>query len=270
MNGYEKAISMLNKGFECIALDKNKRPLHRFKDITIDESFLNANRQLYERTSVLGVLTKKVWCIDIDLNHSDNKNGFESIEANPFKTEIKHNAERTLIQATASGGMHIIFKKREGVPYSQKIGYLKGVDIKANNNNYFVLAGSMTAKGVYKANNKAPQYYEGELESRIFSTRGSYSDQSAERYSLNNILPNYDLSHVEMIRGNGGRGKQAYKRIIDGVSDDRNNDLYLAVSYCKACDVDIEPLKTLIGTVKGNDEFTAEEFNRTVESALNG
>ena len=50
--------------------------------------------------------------------------------------------------------------------------------------------------------------------------------------------------------GKGGEGKQAYQRIVNGESEYRNNDLYKAASYARQCNVDIEPLRILIGDNK--------------------
>lgn len=126
---------------------------------------------------------------------------------------------------------------------------MPSVDIKAHPNNYFVLAGSKTVKGKYTHNGVRVTKYEGEFEERIFSKRGNYSQQVLDDYSVQNTLNNYDFSHLQNY-GKGGLGKQAYQRIVDGQSTERNNDLYLAVSYAKQCNVDIEPLRVLIGDVK--------------------
>lgn len=92
--------------------------------------------------------------------------------------------------------------------------------------------------------------------------------EDKETQKVNEILKDYDFSHLPQLNGQGGRGKQAYQRIIDGVWESRNNDLFMAVSYAKVKSISIEPLKVLIGTVKGSDEFTEEEFYKTVQSAF--
>lgn len=270
LNGYEVSKLLLEKGIQCIPLNEMKVPKVGFKDIPITVTFLETYKWIYEQANVLGVLTRGIWCIDVDKNHGNSKDGFLSLEANPFYNELDENTKNTMIQSAPSGGMHIIFKKREGVEYQQKIAYLDGVDIKANDNNYFVLAGSITDKGIYQSNNQKTQFYQGEFENRIFGSRGNFIDQVMERYSVKNVMANYDFSHLSMPKGKGGLGKQAYQRIIDGTSVERNNDLYLAVSYAKECNVDIEPLRILIGNSKGKDFFTESEFDKTVRSALEG
>ncbi len=270
MDGLYYAKELLKAGVPTIPLSANKTPTIKFANATIDVAFIDSNAESYESASGLGVLTRKWWCIDVDRNHADGVDGFESIKTTPFIDEIAEIASQTMRQETPSGGLHLIFEKRKGVTYSQKIGYLPGVDIKANDNNYFVLAGSKSHSGEYTSNDKLPIPYAGEFEGRIFGSPGNYREQIMNKYSVKQSLSSYDFSHLPMPKGKGGRGKQAYERIINGTSEDRNNDLFLAVSYAKACNVEIEPLRAIIGTVKGRDVFTESEFNKTAESALKG
>lgn len=267
MNGYEVAMYNLTMGVQCIPLNEFKTPKISFKDIPIDETFIQGNQWLYEQANCLGILTRGLWCIDID-NHDDSKNGFASLESVPYFQELDANARQTMIQSTPSGGMHIIFKKHPGIEYSQKIAYLDGVDIKANDNNYFVMAGSVTAKGIYRRNDLPPKEYDGDFEKRIFGNQGNFVQQIMDRYSAKNVMSNHDFSHLPPKKGKGGLGKKAYQRILEGASLDRNNDLYLAANYANACGVSIEPLKTIIGTVKGKDRFSENEFWKTVNSAV--
>ncbi|WP_028125164.1 bifunctional DNA primase/polymerase [Eremococcus coleocola] len=262
MNGYDLAIDLLNYGLQIIPLDQHKKPIVAFKDITIDSDFVNRNIEAYSKVSAFGMLTRGVWCIDIDLH---GHNGFESLKRIPYYDELVDNAKNTMVQSTPSGGKHIIFKKHNGIEYGQKIGYLDGVDIKAHDNNYFVFGGSVTKKGKYEITNlHEPVYYEGDFEKHIFSVRGNFEEQKINKYSVAATLTNYDFSHLT---GSGGLGKEAYERIIKGESIERNNDLYLASSYAKQCSKPIEPLKKLIGNVKNGDVFTESEWIATVNSA---
>lgn len=265
MSGYHVAKLLLQKDIQVIPLDEYKVPTVAFKDIEIDNNFIESYKAMYHKTFVLGVLARGVWCIDIDVNHSLGKNGFESLEYIPYYEEIVSNMNNTLVQTTPSGGKHIIFKKRNGIEYRQKIDYLPSVDIKAHPNNYFVLGGSQTVKGTYTYNSNVTNNYNGEFENRIFEKRGSYAQQTLEPYSVKNVLPEYNFDHLN--NGEGGLGKQAYQRIIDGKSTERNNDLFLAATYAKQYNIDIEPLRILIGDVKDGDEITESEWEATVESA---
>ncbi|MGC4388130.1 bifunctional DNA primase/polymerase, partial [Streptococcus suis] len=73
-------------------------------------------------------------------------NGFESLK------KWKHLGliEPTLQAKTASGGKHLFYFKRDDCPISQMIGFLPGVDIKAHENNYVLVAPSATEKGQYE------------------------------------------------------------------------------------------------------------------------
>ena len=268
MDMYQRALYLAEKGIQTIPLDHNKKSIVTFKDIQITPSFIRTNEELYRSTTVLGCLTRDLWCIDIDKDHKDGQNGFESIEANPFAEEILKNATNTFRQVTPSGGLHLIFKKKNDVNYGQKLGYLDGVDIKAHNNNYFVFAGSVTSKGTYTNNDKPPAFYDGEFENRIFSTKGNFQEQIMAKYSVENVFSNTDFSYLPSNKGKGGKGKEAYQRIIDGQSVMRNNDLFLASSYAKQYNLDLEPLKILIGGQNSNgDVFTESEWQATVNSA---
>lgn len=265
MTGYHVAKELLRKNIQVIPLNDYKKPTVSFADVIIDNDFIEYHEYKYQNTNVLGVLTRGVWCIDIDVDHAEDKNGFESLEHIPFYDEVVTNAKNTMVQTTPSGGRHIIFKKRDGINYGQKIDYLPSVDIKVHSNNYFVLAGSRTAKGVYTHNGVRVTEYDGEFEQRIFEKRGNYTQQTLEPHSVKNVLPDYNFDHLG--NGSGGLGKQAYQRIINGESSERNSDLYLAASYAKQCNIDIEPLKVLVGDVRNGDEFKHSEWEGTVRSA---
>ncbi|MGW9860563.1 bifunctional DNA primase/polymerase-like protein [Staphylococcus epidermidis] len=265
MTGYHVAKHLLRKDIEVIPLNDFKKPSVSFADKTITNDFIEYHSNIYSQANVLGVLTRGVWCIDIDVDHKDGANGFDSLKNIPFYNELVENAQNTLVQTTASGGKHLIFKKRDSINYGQKIGYLPSVDIKAHPNNYFVLAGSRTAKGIYTHNGNSVVEYQGDFEQRIFSKVGNYEQQTLEPYSIRKTLSNYSFEHIKT--GKGGEGKRAYERIINGQSEYRNNDLFKAVSYANQCNVDIEPLRILIGDNKNGDIFTERDWEATVRSA---
>lgn len=266
MRNYAIALYMLEKGVQCIPLNENKKPLLGFASVTITEDFINNHHQEYMTAAALGALTRGIWCIDLD-KHGGFVTGYRSMTEIDYYSELDYNAMRTWVQSTPSGGMHIIFKKQNGIDYSQKISYMRNVDVKAHDNNYFVLGGSVTRRGMYLSNGQPPVSYQGDFEERIFNWEGSTFDgQILERHSMRKALPNVDFSFLYPV-GKHGRGKAAYERIIHGESIERNNDLFLAASYAKHCKVDIEPLTVLIDSVKERDQFTEKEFWKTVDSA---
>lgn len=274
MTGYDVAMSLLQDGLQAIPLNYEKKPKVSFGDIPITEDFINANCEAYYTSQAMALLCRGIWCMDIDINHARDENGFESLqELEDVWPDIVRNAQQTYVQYTPRGGRHLVFKKCEGIDYGQHGGYLKGVDIKAHDNNFFVMSGSQTVTGVYTDNGKEIQYFDGTyldyfngtFEDRIFSSGGSFDDQTLEKYKV--PKPVYYGEYTFQSNGQGGKGKQAYQRIVEGVADLRNEDLFLAASYAKACNVEIEPLKILIGTRKGKDIFTETEFWNTVNSA---
>ncbi|MGF3073538.1 bifunctional DNA primase/polymerase [Facklamia sp. P13069] len=263
MDGYRAALLFLEEGLQTVPLDKNKKPILSFRDLEISKIFIEKNKYAYSKVTALGALTRGIWCIDIDVHGS---NGYESLKDSSYYEELKENLKKTLVQKTPSGGLHIIFKKRECFSYGQKINYLDGVDIKAHDNNYFVIGGSVTSKGKYEITNVSePKFYEGEFESLIFSNFKNYKDQMLSKYSIRTTLKNYDLSHLGSV--GSGLGKQAYERILARQSTERNNDLYLASTYAKQCGVSLEPLRVLIGDNKNGGIFTESEWIATVNSA---
>lgn len=276
MSRLQEAERLLELGIQTVPLDGKKRPTVAYKDIEVTKQFIEDNKKAYSQTTSLGALCRGIWCIDIDVNHTEGVNGFESLEYLPFDEELKQNMAQTMVQRTPSGGKHVIFVKRDGIDYKQKINYVPGVDIKANYNNTFTVAGSVTTKGVYKLDEfKSDKSksditpYEGDFEQRIFSGRGNYSQQVTDKYSMANVLDDYDFSHLSSNKKGEGLGKKAYDRIVDGNSGDRNNDLFLAVSYAVQCNISVEPLKVLIGDDKGGDIFTQSEWKATEKSARN-
>ncbi|AMB94415.1 bifunctional DNA primase/polymerase [Aerococcus sanguinicola] len=269
MNGYECALSLLQTGIQVIPMIE-KMPMLKFANVPITEGFINYHASKYKQAQGLAVLCRGVWCVDFDTPKTySEKHGLEAIKLIPYYDEFVANAKKTWQQTTPSGGSHVIFRKNEGINYSQHIGYLENVDIKAHDNNYFMLDGSKTNNGRYQSNKVAPICYKGDFEKRIFSRSGNYEQQTMDKYSAKNVLKNYDFSYIPSRRTGDGEGKRAYERIINGTSIMRNNDLFKAVSYAKTCKQPIEPLKCVIGTVKNGDEFTAKAWEATVNSALN-
>lgn len=276
MDCYEAALLLLEDEYQTIPINYYKRPKLEFKNVPITKEFIEANKTVYQEAKGLALLCRGIWCIDIDVNHDEGENGFESLqELEDVWPDIVKNGQNTFVQTTPRGGKHLVFRKVDGIDYRQHIGYLKGVDIKAQDNNFFVLTGSQTASGEYTNNVKDIayfdgtyiDYFDGTFEDRIFSSGGSYDKQTLEKYDTKYIMPDYKFSSMPSFERKGGAGKQAYQRIIECTSENRNDDLFLAATYAKQCDVPLEPLRILIGDSKNGDTFTEEEWQATVDSA---
>ena len=83
MTGYHVAKYLLTKHIQVIPLNEYKKPSVSFADIDITNDFIEYHSSLYHQTHVLGVLTRGVWCIDIDVDHQEGSNGLESLKMIP-------------------------------------------------------------------------------------------------------------------------------------------------------------------------------------------
>ncbi len=273
------ALSFLSKGYQVIPLSrKTGTPITQFKDIPVTEEFINS---LNWDNCDIALLMRGIWCIDIDthnmdeelakqlkdmihifgadllsvLKTNDNHNlgldGYSSLFNYEYKEEILNNAKNTYIEQTTSGGLHILFRKQDGIDYSQKISVLDGIDIKANDNNYVKIFPSV-GREVLQAVKELP-VYKGKFEKEIFRPPKIVTNYFSE------YLPN-------KITGNHA-GKEAFDRVATGSSINRNDDLFKAACWAFENNQDISDLYSIVGTIKGRDVFTPEEFERTIESA---
>lgn len=273
------ALSFLKKGYQVIPLSKKTgRPIIKFKDIQITEDIIKSIDWL---ECDYALLMRGMWCIDIDTHDMDEKlakelktmiktmgidmlsvlstdqynnglDGYSSLLNNEHKEELISNFKNTFLEITDSGGMHILFKKRDGVDYSQKIGVLKGIDIKANDNNYVKIFPS-DGREVLQAVKELPNY-KGKFEEVIFKPKENFTTY----FSGSIVKPKSTGNH---------EGREAYERVATGTSYNRNDDLFKGACWAFENDIDIDDLSSIIGTVKGRDVFTREEFELTIESA---
>lgn len=101
----------------------------------------------------IGVATRGFIVLDVDINHADESDGYNSLEVleNSFDK-----LPETLTVKTAGGGLHLYFKVPDGLKLPQKIAFLNGVDIKANQNNYVLLPPSQVKGDPYTFDKKLP------------------------------------------------------------------------------------------------------------------
>ena len=130
------ALAYQAKGLSVLPI-AGKHPLIKFADrdpLTADE--IKAIWQKHPFAQI-ALRTDKFFVVDIDRNHEDNVDGFNSIEQLPAEY-----FPETLAQETKHGGQQLFFLKRGDMRVNQLIGYLPGVDVKAHPNNYVVVAPS--------------------------------------------------------------------------------------------------------------------------------
>ena len=274
------ALSFLKKGYQVIPLSKKTgRPIIKFKDIQITEDIIK-NINWFDCDYAL--LMRGMWCIDIDTHkmtdeklasdlkimmqtmgvdllsvlsterYNNGLDGYSSLLKSEYKEELIGNFKKTFVEITASGGMHILFKKRDGVDYSQKPSVLPSIDIKAHDNNYVKIFPS-DGREVLQAVKELP-HYKGKFEEAIFKPKENFTTY----FSGSIVKPKSTGNH---------EGREAYERVATGTSYNRNDDLFKGACWAFENDIDIDDLTSIIGTVKGRDIFTREEFELTIESA---
>lgn len=138
------AIAYAKKGFSVIPISpESKRPLIKFANLpplTVEEitalwcKYPNAN---------IALRTDKFIVLDVDRHEID---GFESLK----KLHHPEWFANTLTEKTAHNGLHFFYRKPKNIKMTQVIGILPGVDLKANKNNYVVVAPSTFDYGNYK------------------------------------------------------------------------------------------------------------------------
>lgn len=279
MTYHDTALAFLKKGYQVIPLSrKTGSPIIKFKDIPITEDIIKSVNWF---NCDYALLMRGIWAIDIDTHNMDETiagglkfllrsqkadllsvlstdqhdyglDGYSSILRSEHKDELIKNFNNTFLELTASGGMHALFKKRDGVDYSQKIGVLKGIDIKANDNNYVKIFPS-EGREVLQAVKELP-FYDGEFEKTVFEPK----QQIITQYFSDSLPSTLNSNH---------EGKEAYDRIITGTCINRNDDLFKASCWAIENNQSLADLMVIIGTTKGRDVFTQEEFERTIESA---
>lgn len=139
------ALQYQKLGFAVIPINpKNKRPMIEFADkpkMTAEEI-----ADFWDQHPNANIALKTTSFFVIDIDKHGKENGFESLKRWKYLNLI----EPTLQAKTASGGKHLFYFKRDDCPISQMIGFLPGVDIKAHENNYVLVAPSATDKGMYE------------------------------------------------------------------------------------------------------------------------
>ncbi|MGT2761941.1 bifunctional DNA primase/polymerase [Streptococcus intermedius] len=141
----EYALQYQKLGFGVIPMNpKSKAPLMEFADQP--KMSPEQIEEAWTRWPNANIALRTIDFFVIDIDKHGKSNGFESLK------KWKHLGliEPTLQAKTASGGKHLFYFKRDDCPISQMIGFLPGVDIKAHENNYVLVAPSATDKGQYE------------------------------------------------------------------------------------------------------------------------
>lgn len=250
------ALHYQKNGFSVIPIDKkSKRPLTKFKNKSFTEHEI---KLLWKENpdANIAVRTDNFFVIDIDV-HGDI-DGFESFN----NWEGKDLIPETTQAITPTGGRHIFLKKPKGVSINQSVGFLDGVDIKANDNNYVLVAPSNTTNGSYVWDK------ENSLEG------GKFAESPIELIELighTRKTVARDLSS----KGNSGYSSQTaklFEKIVFGLGDTggRNNSLASLIGGLLLRGVDEEAVYklALLANHYTPNQLPENEVDATYESML--
>lgn len=284
------ALALNAKGYQCIPLNpSNNTPCYAFKNIDITPAVINDMNWSNKR---IGILCRGIYILDIDthnlcaidrekikqnfisngldyiyqLNYGNqNLGGYSTLKNSPYFEEIINSARSSYVEVTKSGGLHIIFKKQNipEITYSQKIDVFRdsfgnGIDIKAHDNNYCVIAPSSGYTSIIKGQ---IDFYHGNLEDNLFN---NISDRQAQL--ARELFPEITTKFHQSSRAHSS--SKAYHRLLSGKSTSRNNDLFKAACYLLENNLSLRPLEIIVGTVnEAGDIFSEAEFIATIKSA---
>ena len=248
------ALHYQKLGYSVIPIDKkSKRAITKFKDKTFSE---NEIRRFWHEQPDANIAWRTTDFFVIDIDVSVTENGYESLK----KWELSQYIPKTLTATTPSGGKHIFLKKPKGIELSQDIRVKPGIDIKANKNNYVLVAPSNNAKGSYKWDKSTEQMAEAPAE--IISILQT-SKQPKEPMSFTT-----DYSRGEF----SSKTAKLFEQVVFGLGDKggRNNALasFVGGLLMRGVDVDATYLLAKIANHYTPDSLPADELDRTFESMV--
>lgn len=249
------AFEYFNRGYSVIPMGQNKAPLIKFADkkisaselVKIWDDFPNAN---------IALRTTDFMVIDVDgLTGADN---FEEIYDKEWFPD-------TLTATTASGGKHYLFKKPKDKPVSQKIGWLPNVDIKAHENNYILVAPSITKRGQYRWDD--PEIEIADLPDELYDLIYNGKVKQANSYM--------DYSYHITIGGikleTTSKVKIALEMIYNGLPDGARNDTLARLTgslLSNGVPLEMIWFYTDIANSRSTTPLSETEYTRTVESMI--
>lgn len=248
------ALHYQKLGYSVIPIDKkSKRAITKFKDKTFSE---NEIRRFWHEQPDANIAWRTTDFFVIDIDVSVTENGYESLK----EWELSQYIPKTLTATTPSGGKHIFLKKPKGIELSQDIRVKPGIDIKANKNNYVLVAPSNNAKGSYKWDKSTEQMAEAPTE--IISILQT-SKQPKEPMSFKT-----DYSRGEF----SSKTAKLFEQVVFGLGDKggRNNALasFVGGLLMRGVDVDATYLLAKIANHYTPDSLPADELDRTFESMV--
>ena len=248
------ALHYQKLGYSVIPIDKkSKRAITKFKDKIFSE---NEIRRFWHEQPDANIAWRTTDFFVIDIDVSVTENGYESLK----EWELSQYIPKTLTATTPSGGKHIFLKKPKGIELSQDIRVKPGINIKANKNNYVLVAPSNNAKGSYKWDKSTEQMAEAPAE--IISILQT-SKQPKEPMSFTT-----DYSRGEF----SSKTAKLFEQVVFGLGDKggRNNALasFVGGLLMRGVNVDATYLLAKIANHYTPDSLPADELDRTFESMV--
>lgn len=264
----EYALLYQQKGFSVIPISPTtKRPLIEFADKPpLDADGINEVWSKYPNANI-ALRTTNFFVIDID-KHGQTS-GFDSLK----NWEHLNLIEPTLQSKTASGGKHLFYFKRDDIHISQMIGFLPGVDIKAHENNYVLVAPSATDKGQYEWDmEKSPE------KGTMITPSRELIEAIIQQYKITN---GREFDYSDGLRSWVSKGRtsgktkttELFEIIANGLGDEgnRNDKLAKFVGGLLWRGVDEMDVLSLAKIANSNtpNPLSMQELERTVVSMIN-
>lgn len=262
------ALQYQKLGFSVIPINpKNKMPLREFADKPA-MSEEDIKRVWGEHPNAnIALRTTNFFVIDIDRHGKTN--GFESLK----NWEHLKLLEPTLQAKTASGGKHLFYFKREDMPITQMIGFLPGVDIKAHENNYVLVAPSATEKGQYEwdlEKSKEGGTMVTPSKELIQAIKKQYGDTHGYRYDGADGLR--ELRNRSYNHRDKTATTELFETIVLGFGDEggRNDKLasFVGGLLIRAVDEEVTLKLARIANENSPQPLSDRELVRTVESMI--
>lgn len=243
------AIGYAKAGMSVLPMN-GKTPLIKFADrppLTVDEIKGIWKKHPYAN---IALKTDKFFVVDID-RHEGSEDGFKSIE--PYFEKMPE----TLAQKTAGGGMQLFYLKRNENEVRQNIGWLPGVDIKAHNNNYVVVAPSVNKGNQYEWLNKKPMVYQDKSVVKEINMRNP-DDSSIDFDNFATMKTKTTVLFETIMNGFGDSGG-------------RNNELthFVGGLLFRSVDMKVAYNLALLANDNTDEPLPIKELNKTFKSVVN-
>lgn len=244
------AINYASHGFSVIPIGATKRPLIKFAGkppLSVDEI-----KQVWQRYPLANIALKTDKFFVIDVDRHGNVDGMDSINGLNHPEWFKG----TLTEKTAHNGYHFFFQKPSNETIAQNIGFLPGVDLKAHDNNYVVVAPSQINDKHYKWLNHeiirpAPQ---GLLD--LIKEKAKPEKRTILSYKTSAKTQTTEL----------------FEKIANGLGDDgqRNKSLasFVGGLLYRSVDPDAVAKLAIIANTNTADSLPLNEVERTVNSMI--